>query len=248
MELLKGKYFLYTHFRQDKNEVFYVGIGTKPKKFKSFEAEYRRAYSKKNRNKHWHNIINLNPNYEIKIVIESDNYNWIKQQEILLIFIYGRVDLNLGTLCNWTNGGDGTINLNEEIRKIMSFKRTGKKHTKEAKKKISIANTGNSYRKGDKNSESHKLKQSIYMKNSYKNGERKNPNPKGVKRDSVLMNNINSKKRKVILQLSLEGDFIQEWESVKSANLYFNLSNSAISNCLRGDCKTSQGFKWVYKT
>jgi len=40
-------YYLYRHIRLDKDEPFYIGIGTKANvKFKSFNSEYRRAFSK----------------------------------------------------------------------------------------------------------------------------------------------------------------------------------------------------------
>lgn len=42
------KYYLYRHIRLDTGNVFYVGIGTG-----------RRAWKKENRNKHWHNIVNI---------------------------------------------------------------------------------------------------------------------------------------------------------------------------------------------
>jgi len=40
------KYFLYRHIRLDKNEPFYIGIGTKPnsKKIKGYKTEYSRAF------------------------------------------------------------------------------------------------------------------------------------------------------------------------------------------------------------
>ena len=37
----EGKYYLYRHIREDKNEVFYIGIGTKNSK-----VEYKRAFAK----------------------------------------------------------------------------------------------------------------------------------------------------------------------------------------------------------
>ena len=54
------KYFVYQHKRWDKDEIFYIGIGTKTRTGKSKTA-YRRAYDKtksKGRCQHWLNIIN----------------------------------------------------------------------------------------------------------------------------------------------------------------------------------------------
>ena len=47
---MQHNHYLYRHIRLDTNEVFYVGIGTKPKSFKSMAIEFSRAYSKNTRN------------------------------------------------------------------------------------------------------------------------------------------------------------------------------------------------------
>lgn len=53
---------LYRHVRPDKDEVFYIGIGKNEK----------RAYSKVNRNKYWHNIVSKNNGiYDIEILFED---------------------------------------------------------------------------------------------------------------------------------------------------------------------------------
>lgn len=41
------KFYLYRHIRLDKNRPFYIGIGTKPNIFKSFESEFNRAFHSK---------------------------------------------------------------------------------------------------------------------------------------------------------------------------------------------------------
>jgi len=49
-----GKHYLYRHLRSDKNEVFYIGIGTKyDNNYRKYPNEYLRAFSHKNRNKYW---------------------------------------------------------------------------------------------------------------------------------------------------------------------------------------------------
>ncbi len=112
------KYYLYRHIRPDKNEVFYIGIGTY---FKS--SKYGRAYATKRRNTHWKNVVKLNPNYGIEIILESDDISFIKNREIEFIKLYGRRDLGLGTLVNMTNGGEGKhgVILTKETKNKMSF-------------------------------------------------------------------------------------------------------------------------------
>lgn len=99
-----GLYFLYRHIRLDKNEVFYVGIGKKQK-----YCNYKRAFALDHRNIFWKRIV-AKTNYEIEIILESDDYEFIKKKEIEFVALYGRRDLSLGTLVNLTDGGDGTLN------------------------------------------------------------------------------------------------------------------------------------------
>lgn len=102
---IRQKYYLYRHIRLDKNEPFYIGVGTTPKrKAISHEHYYRRAYNSSNRNTIWKNITNKT-DYEVEILLESDNYDFIKEKEIEFIKLYGRKDNNTGVLSNMTDGG-----------------------------------------------------------------------------------------------------------------------------------------------
>lgn len=51
---------------------------------------------------------------------------------------------------------------------------------------------------------------------------------------------------KTVLQYSLDGTLIKEWESAKSAEKD-GFDHSAISKCCRGILKTSKGFIWKFK-
>jgi hypothetical protein len=95
---------VYLHRRNDIQDlfqnVFYVGIGDTQK----------RAYSKLGRNKHWHNTVK-----KFGYAIEITHFDIIWQEacaiEKYLISFYGRRDLKLGSLCNMTDGGDGSLGL-----------------------------------------------------------------------------------------------------------------------------------------
>lgn len=107
---MNNKHYLYSHIRLDTNEVFYIGIGTKNKndlKSNVNSIIYRRAYAKSDRNSIWKHILNKTT-YKISILLESDDYEYIKQKEIELIFLYKRKN-DGGTLSNLTVGGDGTV-------------------------------------------------------------------------------------------------------------------------------------------
>jgi len=101
------KYYLYRHIRLDKNEPFYIGIGTKPKTYIYPSVEFSRAFNKSSRNNIW-NKITSKTEYKIEIIFECSDYDLIKQKEIEFILLYGRIQNNTGVLANLTDGGEGT--------------------------------------------------------------------------------------------------------------------------------------------
>ena len=156
------QHFLYRHIRLDKNEPFYIGIGTVQERDLNNKRQriyYRRAYEEAGRNNIWHNIINKT-DYEVEILLESDDYEFIKQKEIEFISLYGRRDLNKGTLVNLTDGGQGVLGVikTEETKQkyrnsVLGTKRPqisgknnpffGKTHNKETLDKMSGENNYN---------------------------------------------------------------------------------------------------------
>lgn len=149
-----NRFYLYRHIRLDKNEPFYIGIGTK---INNPNQEYMRAYNKSHRSNWWKKVI-AKTEYEVEIILESDNYDFIKEREIEFIKLYGRKDLNKGTLVNLTDGGEGVLNriitdeernkrtgkiLSEETRNKIRQAHYGIKPNEETRKKIGIGNKGN---------------------------------------------------------------------------------------------------------
>jgi hypothetical protein len=112
--------YVYRHIRLDKNEPFYIGVSN------DCDTLHKRAHKKLGRNRYWQNIINKT-DYRVEILFDEVDFDFAKQKEIELIKLYGRKDLNNGTLVNLTDGGEGTLNM------II---------TDEHKLKISIANKG----------------------------------------------------------------------------------------------------------
>jgi len=153
------KYYLYKHIREDKNEVFYVGLGTKNKQDIKYNT-YTRAHNKIRRNKYWKNTVNKIVNYKIEIFLESDSYEEIKNKEIELISFYGRKDLGLGTLTNMTDGGDGQVDrfFSEETRKKISIGHIGKKMSLKNVEKLKKRLIGNKNTFGKKLTDEHKKK------------------------------------------------------------------------------------------
>lgn len=119
-------HYVYCHFRNDTDEVFYVGKGQK-----------KRAYSKQRRNPYWNNIVNKAKGFRVEIVAHN-----LTEQEALN---YERVLISAlrqqypDTLCNLTDGGDGVYNPSEETREKQRTAKLGRKLSEEHKQKIALA-------------------------------------------------------------------------------------------------------------
>jgi hypothetical protein len=90
---------VYQHIREDKEEVFYIGISNNK----------IRPYSK-SRNKIWKNIVNKT-SYRVEIIYDNIDWDSALSLEIELIAKYGRIDIGTGTLSNMTDGGEGAHGL-----------------------------------------------------------------------------------------------------------------------------------------
>ena len=117
------KYYVYQHIREDKNEIFYIGIGTKSKQDLRCNT-YSRAYSKHIDNNIWLKIV-AKTNWKFEILFESNDRKEVEQMEIDLIAKYGRKCDKTGHLCNLTLGGESNL---------------GYKHTEKAKRKRGYSN------------------------------------------------------------------------------------------------------------
>ena len=125
--------YVYRHIRLDKNEPFYIGI--------SNNDEYR-ATVKRARNIIWQRIVKKT-DYEIEILLDDLTWEEACEKEKELIALYGRIDINTGSLANLTNGGEGTLGRHyipsDEHRKNLSKSAKGKKMSEDSRKKMSSA-------------------------------------------------------------------------------------------------------------
>ena len=226
-----GKYYLYRHIRLDKNEPFYIGIGTKQNR-NCFNTIYRRAYSKHSRGKIWKFIENKTE-YKVEILLESDDRIFIKNKEIEFIKLYGRINLNTGILSNLTNGGDDNseilhskecIQKANNTRKLLKESR-GYYHSEKSRNLISQVLTNRKCKE--------ETKEKLRIKAKLRNN-------KGL--DKAL-----ESWRKPIIQLTREDVFICEYKSIVDAANATNSCFKLISMVCKGKRKTHNGFKWKYK-
>lgn len=142
----EGLHFIYRHIRPDKNEPFYIGIGTTYKgwdKTNSSKVVFKRAYEF-GRNDIWKRIVSKNNGlYRVDIIECSNDYSYIHEKEVELIKLYGRKK-DGGILANISLGGEGRLGYShsDSSKKRMSLSHTGKNMSKEARNKISAANKG----------------------------------------------------------------------------------------------------------
>lgn len=172
---ISNGFYVYLHINPTNGKVFYVGKGSR-----------NRAYQTRSRNDYWKNTVNK---YGIEVCIVSDNMTNEEAAsfEVRLISFYG-----LDNLCNMTAGGEGLINIKDEVRLKMSKSKIGNKnalgHTcNNIENKQRMRHFGNKNMLGKKHSEETKLlisenrkgkivsleskkKQSESMKLAYKEG------------------------------------------------------------------------------
>jgi mannose/fructose/N-acetylgalactosamine-specific phosphotransferase system component IIB len=161
--------YLYRHIRLDKNEPFYIGIGS--------DEKFKRANEKSRRNKIWNDIVSKT-DYKIEILFENLTWEQACEKEKEFIALYGRINKKTGVLVNLTDGGEGTKGVIKsiELRKSISERQLGEKnhmygktHTDEVKRIISETHKGNKVNLGRIQSEETKRKKSESVKKAYEN-------------------------------------------------------------------------------
>jgi hypothetical protein len=246
--------YVYRHIRLDKNEPFYIGIGS--------DESYFRANKKSQRNIHWKRIVSKS-DYEVEILIDDLTWDEAKEKEKEFIALYGRCDLSNGCLVNMTEGGDGTIGkiITDETKQKLSDS------IKEWNKTRVISDIQRSkasqlFKEFNKNEE-FKQKRMSALRNSDKLKEYNNSRkgiPSGYKHTEhskklIAQSKIGkkiafehySKKCKPLLQLTLNGEFIKEWESAREVQRELKFNQGNVSKCLNGEYKQAYGFIWKYK-
>lgn len=224
-------HYVYLHTTLSGDIPFYIGIGTKQyKDHENPKLRYARAYSLNGRTNFWKKIV-AKHNYKVEILLESSDYNYIKEQEIYFIKKYGRRNLGQGTLVNLTDGGEGASNViyTEEILNNM----------RKGQKLSYLIGTSVLHRLGFYDGLSERMKGNTFAKGNKLTNEQK---------ENLTKNRIEKLSKRVI-QEDLEGNFIKEWYTTVEVANHFNISRKAIWKACKDYYKgaTSQSFKWKFK-
>lgn len=253
------RYYLYLHIRPDKNQIFYVGIGTKKKNHgKTLKAEYSRAYafSKGCRTGRWRNVYNLcKKKIKVEIVCEGKTIKEIKKKEIELIAFYGREDLGKGTLVNFTDGGDGTEGWvpTEKTKKAIGDANRGRKHTEETIALMSEVHKGIKFTEEHKKKIGDRHRGKTVSAATRKKLSKKSKGRKHTKKAKLKMSESRRGAKNYaavsIVQYSLSREFIKEWECIMDVTRELGISNTSISACCRHrpQKKSAGGYVWEYK-
>lgn len=155
--------------------------------------------------------------YYIVICTSSDDYNEVKQHEIGVISELGKI-IDGGILTNITDGGDGML---------------GYKHTEQH-----ISKLRENYKKGLCVLKDRKVTDKERLEKSVKYTGEGNPN--------FGHRGVNSKTGKIVEKLSLDGDVISEYGSLRDAGRYEGVSHMSIIKSIRKNT-FCHNFKWRYK-
>lgn len=211
---MNKEYYVYLHKRLDNNEPFYVGKGKKS-----------RVSDTRNRNAHWHNIVNKY-GYYYEIIFDN-----LTNEESKLVEIDCIAELRYFgyKLANYTDGGEGKL---------------GYVTSEETKKKISESH------KGKKLSESHKKKLSDLFKGRFVSEETriKISINNAFRRDDVKRKIAEKNKKPVICSNGMRFDSAtdaQKWANEQG--LSKAKDGSSITACCTCRQETAYGFKWKYE-
>jgi group I intron endonuclease len=239
-------------------EPFYIGKG---KSDRIVNSLYDKGTFK------YHKIQNLKKRgFEVITRKIYENLNNMESLEVekLLISIIGRRDMGKGPLVNLTDGGDGRLTSphSEETKLKISLTKKSQNlhipHTETTKEKLRKINQGEDNpmygrHHTDEIKESHSLKVSGLNHPMY--GKKHSEETLKIireKRNASVNQEEMSKKSaelnsKKVLQFSLDGEFLNEFNSIKEASLNLGISESLIGKTCRGQIKNPRKFIFKFK-
>lgn len=212
--------YVYRHIRHDKNEPFYIGVGT--------NKNLKREYQKLSRRSSLWNKISAKASYDVEIIIDDITIEEAKKKEIEFIELYGRINTGTGTLANLTNGGEGCVGViaTEETRRKISAKLKGRVISQEQREMISNTLKGNII------SEETRMKISKTTKGKVFSDEHRKK--------------INDKVARPVYLCNENGAELQWFESIRKAAFCLGLFPQQISMVARGVRKHTKNQRFKY--
>lgn len=220
--------YVYRHIRLDKNEPFYIGIGT----------HLKRAYEKSQRNKIWKYIVSKTE-YVVEILFDDLTREQACKKEYEFVSLYGRIHNKTGTLSNLTCGGEdfpGAWNIGRKATEEQKARLREAAKYKKPKSRESYEKTAAALR-GRPKSEEHRRKLSEYFK-----GKSNGP-WKSEQREKNL--NFWLKQYQPIAQYDLDGNLIKIWDNRTMASIELGIKKESIRSCLRHRSRQINGFKFT---
>lgn len=234
-----ANFYVYCHTTPSNRK--YVGISCNPEKRWNSGRGYIKNYLfyRAIEKYGWDNI-------EHTILFENLTADEAKEIEIKLVKEWNLTDPKCGF--NLRDGGDGSFS--EHSRELMSKSRMGNQNTKgkklsaEARKKISSSLS--EYYKTHKPTfagRHHSAKTIERLRTRTFSEETRTK----MSKSHADVSGKNNPSAKPVIQLSLSGEVIEEYDYAKLAAKKYNLDLSSIIKCCRGKQKTCGGFRWAYK-
>lgn len=209
-------------------EPFYVGKGTRFRINDSLKRGSKRKMSKISKIKESKlDVISIK-------LIDNLNNDESYLEEIRIIDMIGRIDLNNGPLINSTNGGD-YFNIEYDDKYRNEFIKSqigelnpfyGRTHSYDTKNNQSLKVSGTNHPNYNK-----KHSEDIIQK--IKTNRSKNINQSELNKISSINNS------KIVIQYDMNGNFINEFKSIREASKYLNMSESMIGRICRRVVKPS---------
>lgn len=210
-------------------------------------------------------------NFTKEILCECNTLDELNDKERFYINKYSSTDKEIGY--NIAVGGTNGVMLNrkhsEETKMKMRMSALGKKKSETHCKNIGLSKKGRvmPYEERKRRSEFSPLKGIKTFSPSIETRKKISDSKKGKtpseetrnkmsKAQSGIKNPFYGKKhseefmktkRKIILQLNLNNEFIKEWKSITEASKNLNIYDSNICCVLKGKYKMAGGYKFIYK-
>ena len=205
----------------------------------TYNSAFKRAIEKYGWDSMEHNVVVSNVGFLTACNVEKDLITFNKKRNASY---------------NITDGGQGTLGrvMSSESRDKNRKSHIGIKMTQEQRKNISEAHL-NSKASREASKRTIKIAQKAWRGNHHSEETKKRMSEKAKGRDmtkAILASKAKAHDyapKKAVVQYSLSGTVIKNYDSIKQASEETGILRSAISNCLKGKTLSSGGYKWEYK-